>query len=160
MSMTKIVNRPLLRYGAGATPDRDPLLGQGVHNTYLQQVLYFGLPLGLLVSLALVGTAGMFLARGRSIAIAGVIGCSLMVQLVIGLFESSFEGRVLRVLFYLSMGLATALLRAVEGESASIVGGVAWSTSPRRREGWSGLATPRGRVARPDGVLGHRPDRL
>jgi O-antigen ligase len=120
MAFTKIANRPLLGYGAGATPDRDPMLGPGVHDTYLQQVVYCGLPLGLLVSLALVGTAAVFLARRRLSATAGVVAYALMVQLVIGLFESSVEGTTLRVLFYLSVGLATALLRAVEAESASV----------------------------------------
>ena len=46
-----------------------------------------------------------------------------MVQLVIFLFEASFEGTVLRVLFYLSIAMAAALLRSVEAESAATVSG-------------------------------------
>jgi hypothetical protein len=147
MSFTKIANRPLLGYGAGATPDRDAALGPGVHDTYLQQVVYFGLPLGLLVSSALVGTAAVFLARRRVSATAGVIAYALMVQLVIGLFESSFEGTTLRVLFYLSVGLATAMLRAVEAESGGIFATRApggWHDHPR-------MSLGRGAVARSDG---------
>jgi O-antigen ligase len=87
-----------------------------VHNTYLQQDLYYGLPLGTLISLALCGTVGVFLGRRRSAELAGVIAYALMVQLVSFLFESSFEGTVLRLLFYLSVGLAAALLRAAEAE--------------------------------------------
>ena len=52
---------------------------------------------------------------------AGAIAYVLIVQLVLFLFESSFEGTVLRVLFYLSIGLAVALLRAIERESGATV---------------------------------------
>jgi hypothetical protein len=99
-------------------PDGDPTLGEGVHNTYLQQVLSFGLTLGIVVGLALCATAIFFLARQRGSPLAGVIGYAVLVQLAIFLFEASFEGSVLRVLFYLSMGLSVALLRAVERETA------------------------------------------
>jgi O-antigen ligase len=159
IAFAKIANRPLLGYGAGATPDGDPFLGPGVHNTYLQQVVYFGLPLGLLVSATLVGIAGVFLARRRSSAIAGVIGYAVIVQLVIGLFESSFEGTTLRVLFYLSVGLAAALLRAAEVESPSIGGGIPWPMPRRGARGPSELAIPGVRIAGPGGVAEDRRDR-
>jgi O-antigen ligase len=123
-SFAKIGARPLLGYGAGVAPDHDPFLKEGVHNTYLQQLVYFGLPLGVFVSFALCGTAGVFLARRRSHPFAGVIAYALIVQLLIFLVESSFEGTVLRVLFYLSVGLATALLRSVEAESHTTVDGI------------------------------------
>lgn len=113
----KVGERPLLGYGAGVAPDDDPVLGEGVHNTYLQQVLSFGLTLGILVGLALCATAFFFLARGRASPLAGVIGYAVLVELAIFLFEASFEGSVLRVLIYLSIGLAVALLRAVERET-------------------------------------------
>jgi len=93
-----------------------------VHNAYLQQAIFYGLPLGLLVSLALCGTAGVFLARRRMVALAGVIAYALMVQLISFLFEGSFEGTLLRVLFYLSIGMATALLRSVERQQESPAG--------------------------------------
>jgi O-antigen ligase len=137
VAWSKVADRPFLGYGAGTTPDQDPLLGANVHNTYLQQVLYFGLPLGLVVSATLVGIAAVFLARRPSTALAGVIAYAVIVQLVIGLFESSFEGTTLRVLFYLSVGLATALARATESEARPT-----WS---RRARPISGLATRRAR---------------
>jgi O-antigen ligase len=87
-----------------------------VHNAYLQQALFYGLPLGLVVSLALCGTVAVFLARRRTAVLGGVIAYTLMVQLISFLFEGSFEGTLLRVLFYLSIGLATALLRSAERE--------------------------------------------
>jgi hypothetical protein len=124
MSLPKLENRPLLGYGSGVTPDHDPLLAEGVHNTFVQQALSFGLPLGLLVSLALLGIAGAFFARRGSTALAGVIGYTVLVQLVSFLFEASFEGTVLRVLFYLSVGLAAGLLRATEAESRSVAPGI------------------------------------
>jgi hypothetical protein len=105
-----------------ALPPTNPIARQSrfdVHNTYVQQALYFGLPIGLLISLALCGIAGVFAARRKTTALAGVIAYALMVELVSFLFESSFEGTVLRVLFYMSVGLLAALLRAVESESAT-----------------------------------------
>ena len=146
VSFKAIATEPLLGRGGGASPALDapqrfipvpddgsaappaasgPTEGVVVHNTYLQQAIYFGLPLGLLISLALCGTAGVFLARRRSIALAGVIAYALMVQLVSFLFESSFEGTVLRVLFYLSVGMAAALLRSAERESLTMSRGFA-----------------------------------
>jgi hypothetical protein len=118
-SFTKIASQPVLGYGGGVVP-----LLADVHNTFLQQVLYYGLPLGLLASLTLCAVAGVFLARRRSTPLAGVIGYALMVQLVIFLFESSFEGTVLKLLFYLSVGLAMALLRSVEAEPRAATDGI------------------------------------
>jgi O-antigen ligase len=116
MAVPKLAARPWLGYGAGVTPDADPKLAEGVHDTYLQQALYFGLPLALVVSLALWAIPAFFLSRRRASPIAGVIGYTIMVQLLSFIFESSLEGTVLRVLFYLSVGLGAALLRSVEAE--------------------------------------------
>jgi O-antigen ligase len=120
-ALTKFSERPLLGYGAGVTPDQDPLLSIDVHNTFLQQLLYLGLPLGVLAGFALCAIPAFFLAR-RWTPLAGVIAYTLMVQLVLFLFESSFEGTVLRVLFYLCLGLATALLRSAEREAPAPAG--------------------------------------
>jgi O-antigen ligase len=118
-SLNDVAARPLLGYGGGASPDPSPLVAVDVHNTFLQQVVYFGLPLGLVASVALCAIAGFFLAR-RTTPLAGAIAYTVMVQLVLFLFESSFEGTVLRVLFYMSVGIAVALLRAVEHESSAV----------------------------------------
>jgi hypothetical protein len=115
-AVAKIASRPVLGYGAGVAPDHDPRIGEGVHNTYVQQAIYFGLPLGVLVSAALLGLAGFFLARRASNAVSGVVAFTVIVLLVSFLFESSFEGTVLRMLFYMSIGLAVALLRSIEAE--------------------------------------------
>jgi O-antigen ligase len=113
LSLSKIASRPVLGYGAGVTPDHDGLLSEGVHNTFLQQVVYLGIPLGAVLSLTLCALPAVFLAR-RTTPVAGVIAYILIVQLVLLLFESSFEGTVLRVLFYMSVGIAAALLRSIE----------------------------------------------
>ena len=140
-SFAQIEANPLLGAGAGVTPgiasmqpnspvsldlynvrpttDSSPQRAVDVHNAYLQQAIFFGLPLGVLVSIALCATAGVFLARRQTVALAGVIAYALIVQLISFLFEGSFQGTLLRVLFYLSIGMATALLRSVEQEQES-----------------------------------------
>jgi len=122
-SVDQVGRRPLLGSGAGvnATDDDDVVPVDGevteepAHNTFLQQVVYFGIPLGVIVSLSLCAIPAFFLAR-RPNPLAGVIAYALLAQLVIFLFESSFEGTVLRVLFYLAIGLAVALLRSADAE--------------------------------------------
>jgi O-antigen ligase len=116
LAVPKLAARPIVGYGGGVTPDGDQQLGQNVHDTYLQQALYFGLPLGLVVSAALWAIAGFFLSRRRAIPLAGILGYTIMVQLLSFIFEASLEGTVLRVLFYLSVGLGAGLLRAMESE--------------------------------------------
>jgi O-antigen ligase len=137
-----VADRPLLGYGAGASPPEEPPTAEDVaavlaftpdaviaptvrevpldvHNTYLQQALYFGLPLGLLVSVALWLLAAVFIMRKPSTPVAYAIGYAVLVQLVVFASQASFEGSVLRVLFYLSLGLAVGLLRAVERDPAA-----------------------------------------
>ncbi|MBE8474528.1 O-antigen ligase family protein [Streptomyces justiciae] len=117
-AVDKIADRPVLGYGAGAAPGGIQDLAR-VHNTYLQQALNFGLLLGVIVSLTLVGMALFFFSRWRTSPAARVIGFTLIAQLVVFAVESSFEGSVLRVLFYLSVGLLTGMVRACEVPQAS-----------------------------------------
>jgi hypothetical protein len=112
-SFGEVARRPVLGFGGGVDP-----MFEATHNTYVQQAVYFGLPLAIVVSIALWGTVSVFLARRRWSGVAGVIAYTLLVQLISFLFEASFEGTVLRVLFYLSVGLAVGLLRSVEAERA------------------------------------------
>ncbi|MER6285911.1 O-antigen ligase family protein [Streptomyces sviceus] len=117
-AVEEIAERPVLGYGGGAAPEGMWFLAR-VHNTYLQQMLYFGVPLGLFVSSVLIGTAVFFFSRWRTSAVARVVGFTLIAQLFVFAVESSFEGTVLRVLFYLSIGLATALVRGSEETPAA-----------------------------------------
>jgi hypothetical protein len=112
-AIEKIAERPFLGYGGGTAPDGMWDLAR-VHNTYLQQMVSFGVLLGSCVSLALIGTAVFFFSRWRTSQVARVVGFTLIAQLFVFTVESSFEGTVLRVLFYLSLGLATAVVRASE----------------------------------------------
>lgn len=120
-ALDQIEERPLLGYGAGVSATPEPVVVDGastdldVHNTYLQQILYFGIPLGAIVGLSLWAMAAFVLSR-RPNPFAVVVAYALTVQLVLFLFESSFEGTVLRVLFYMLVGLAVALLRAADAE--------------------------------------------
>jgi O-antigen ligase len=117
-SLAQIAERPTLGYGGGVTPGGPHALH--AHNTYLQQLLYFGLPLGVLVWTSLVGMWRFFLrVEGPATGLARILGISLLGQLLVFTFESSFEGFVLRVLFYLSVGFAVGLLRALEADAAA-----------------------------------------
>ncbi|HEV8559969.1 MAG TPA: O-antigen ligase family protein [Actinophytocola sp.] len=115
----KLSDRPFLGYGGGVVPDQDPTLAIKAHNTYLQQAIYYGLPLGLVVTLSLVCLAAFFLHRAGRTALASVVGFTVAVQMLIFVTESSFEGTVLRVLFYLSIGFGAALVRAAEAPSGA-----------------------------------------
>jgi hypothetical protein len=122
LGISKVAERPLLGFGAGTIPDQAPLLEaeRSVHNTYLQQFVYFGIPLGVFLSMALSGIAAFFLARRQITGVAGAIGYVVMVQLVTFLWESSFEGTVLKVLFFFSIGFAVGLLKATEAEALAV----------------------------------------
>ena len=109
----KIGERPILGFGGGVAPDLNWDLAR-VHNTYIQQFLNYGVLLGTAVSLTLIGTALFFFSRWRTSGVARAVGFAVMAQLLIFVVESSYEGVLLRVLFYLSVGLVTALVRASE----------------------------------------------
>jgi O-antigen ligase len=107
-----------LGFGPGAVPDDDPSLIVDVHNTYVQNLLSFGVPLGVLTGLAVIALPLWFFlrARARTVPIAAVVGLALTIEAFAFAFESSFEGSVLRVIFYLSVGLFAELVRRVEAE--------------------------------------------
>jgi hypothetical protein len=118
-AFTRLADRPFLGFGAGVFPD--PALAIGVHNTYVQQMLYFGVLLGAVVDIALVLPAVLLLAHARSNPLLGAVGCGVVLELVVFVFESSFEGTVLRVLFYLELGLLMAVARSSPHTGASVV---------------------------------------
>lgn len=110
------LDRPLLGYGGDALGSHSSALAVDVHNTYLQQILNFGVPLGVLVGLAIAALPVPFLLRRRICPLAGAIGFAVLVEVISFSFESSFEGTVLRVIFFLSLGLLVGLLKAAEAE--------------------------------------------
>jgi len=107
---------PIIGFGAGVVPEGDPLVADGVHNTYLQQMLYYGVPLGLAATGALWLVAIRFLrwpVRPNDISgmIATSVGLSVLVQLAIFLGETSFEATLPKTAFYFFIGLSVAILR-------------------------------------------------
>lgn len=118
----KIAQSPVLGYGGSVAADNDEMLQGGVHNTYVEQILSFGIPLGALVSLALLAlplrlffwaqylkvTAAPKTARLLALGVAG----SVTAELLIYSTQASFEGTLLRVLFYLQIAFGVSLVRA------------------------------------------------
>lgn len=121
--VAKIGERPWLGFGAGTLPDNDAVIAGGVHDTYLQQILAYGVVLGLIVIISLVEVARRFL-RPCAGQLRQMIGLTVLAQLFIFVTESSFEGSVLRVLFYLFLGMLVGLLNADESRiPADFTGG-------------------------------------
>jgi O-Antigen ligase len=109
----RVVARPLAGYGGGISPLGEfETGGEDAHNTYLQQAISFGVPLGAVVSASLIAIVPFLFTRRSSTGL--VVGYAVLGQLVIFATEASFEGTVLRVLFYLSLGLGVALVRSGE----------------------------------------------
>jgi hypothetical protein len=109
-------------YGAGV--DLSTVVGgdmRNTHNAYVQQLFYFGLVLGALSDLAIVllpvavrrwkrhSREARTLARG--------LGYALGTVLLVFVTEASYEGSVLRVLFYFSVACGVALVVAAEREA-------------------------------------------
>jgi O-antigen ligase len=114
----RVTARPLAGYGAGVAPlGATGTVDGPAHNTYLQQLISFGIPLGVLVSVSLIATVLFFFTRRTTAGL--VIGYAVLGQLLIFASQSSFEGTVLRVLFYLSLGLGVALVQA-EGDGTGV----------------------------------------
>lgn len=112
-----VLARPVLGYGEHAVTSADVELSVDVHNTYVQQVVNFGLPLGILAALAIAAIPMALLARRTVTPLAGAVGFAVLWEIVVFAFESSYEGSVLRVVFYLTLGMLTGLLRAAEAEA-------------------------------------------
>jgi|LGOV01.1.fsa_nt_gb hypothetical protein len=117
VGLEKIANKPLVGYGGGVTADSEDKIKGGVHNTYVEQVLYFGVPLGMIVNVSLWALAARFFVwRWRNPHIRTLsrgVGYAILMQLLIFGTQTSFEGSVLRVLFYASIGMALATMRTL-----------------------------------------------
>ncbi|GAB3029935.1 hypothetical protein GCM10027052_02510 [Parafrigoribacterium mesophilum] len=93
--------------------------GSDVHNTFVQQIVYFGLFLGLVVCILLVRVTTWWFRKehGESRWLARSIGIGFVVQMASFLVESSYEGSLLRPLIWMSWGLLVALFSAYQRES-------------------------------------------
>lgn len=122
VAIEKIQAAPILGYGAGVVPDGTPALIGGSHVTYLESMLYYGLPIGMAFNLALLALPLVLLRRRRALpgsSVPAAAACSLLVMLAVFASQATFEGAVLRILFYLSVALAVTLLNATpSGERA------------------------------------------
>ena len=115
-------------------------IGPDVHNTFVQQVLSFGPVLGLVICVALIVTGVWWYRRNRSqlSLTAPIHGIGVVAILTSFLFESSFEGSLLRPLIWLGWGLlvAGALRPSVRTLPWSAVSSRSWVRSreqPARR---------------------------
>jgi O-antigen ligase len=108
----RISEAPILGYGAGVVTD--PLLVDGVHNTYLQQALYYGIPLGLLCSGALWLLAARFFswsAPAKAVRVMAIaIGVSVLTQLAVFVVETSFEATLPKTAFYFFVAFGSVVL--------------------------------------------------
>jgi len=115
-ALSLIGNSPLYGYGAKVIPPDFGFQGN-IHNTYLEQMVYFGIPLGM-ISIASLTFLPFGFERGSwkrnlfSRVRAGIVS-AIVCQLVIFITESSFEGSTLKVLFYVSIGLSVALINSL-----------------------------------------------
>jgi O-antigen ligase len=118
VGLDRLLLRPFVGYGAGTVPGSDIEIAGGVHNTYLQQLLAYGVVLGFLGVLSLVALAIHFLWR-RPAGVRRAVGLTLVALLVNFAVESSFEGSALRVIIYLNLGMLVGLVRADEDEAGT-----------------------------------------
>lgn len=112
----KLAAAPLLGYGAGVVADSHPELQGGTHNTYIESLLYYGVPLGMLFNLSLLSLPLHLAIRRRRAAapsaMPAALASSVAVLLLVFASQSSFEGALLRVVIYFSLALGVSLLDA------------------------------------------------
>jgi O-antigen ligase len=115
LAAEQLARRPALGSGAGTASLLHPELAVGVHNTYLEQLVSYGIPLGLAacLSLLLLPLAGKVVPRTGSTAPldAGLLA-AIAALLLAFLTQASYESGPLRVLLALSLGMAISLVRA------------------------------------------------
>ena len=126
-AVAAIAEHPVLGYGAGiALAEISDIPLHSVHNTFLQQILYFGVPGGCMAigSILLVP----FLIHNRRskhmrerLVKHGLV-CAIITQILLFMVQASFEGSVLRVFFYFSVGISLALIDAMNREGCSDFG--------------------------------------
>jgi O-antigen ligase len=129
LDTSNVAARSSLLSTAWAAVSISPLLGQGagvgenVHNTYVQQVVYFGIPLGALAAWFIARAARSLFAHGD---LGRAAGLGIVAALVSFLVESSLEGVLLRPELFLCFGLVAAL-----ATSSRVVGSSDLDEDPR-----------------------------
>lgn len=119
LSSAGVESRQQLIYQAAQIFTSNSVVGTGagtgddVHNTFLQQFVYFGLYGGAVVCVLLLWVGGTWLRRtGPTSWLAKAIGAGMVAQLISFAAESSYEGTLLRPLIWLGWGLLVAFFRA------------------------------------------------
>jgi O-antigen ligase len=115
LAADELARRPVLGSGAGTAGLLHPQLAGGVHNTYLELLVSYGIPLGLaaclsLLLLPLAATAAA--GGGRPAPLDAGLFAALAALLLVFLTQASYESGPLRVLLALSLGMAVSLVRA------------------------------------------------
>lgn len=121
-AVEKIRAAPIWGYGAGVVPDREPALVGGSHNTYLESWMHFGIPLGTAFSVSLLALVLFFYSHHRHLGgslLPTAVAAAVLVQLLIFTNQTYFEATLLRVLFYLVIGLGVALLASIAIQRAT-----------------------------------------
>ena len=100
--------------GAGAG------VGADVHNTFMQQLTYFGLVCGVVIGILLIRVGAWWFARAHAehLWLAHAIGVGFTAQLMSFWVESSYEGSLLRPLLWLGWALVVALFNAQRSQTA------------------------------------------
>lgn len=128
--IAQVIRSPLYGYGAKVIPAAEESAFKGsMHNTYIEQVLWFGIPLGGLSVFSLLALPLIFLRNaekaGVAFAIRSGIAAAIVCQLLIFSMEASFEGQFLKILFYVSVGFSVALINSLTGHERETVQGEA-----------------------------------
>lgn len=120
--LAAIPERPLLGSGAGVSAKETVgALLKSPHNAFLAQIFYFGLLGGSLVAGSILSIPVFFLlwpiSGDKTCLMRRAIILSLIAQLFVFVSQASFEGSVLRVLFYFSVGSSVMFLHTLEKEA-------------------------------------------
>ena len=106
--LTNLSHNLWIGAGAGA--------GESIHNTFLQQLIYFGLPLGLVAVVCLLQLPRWFFAvpvgNNLNHDLVRASGCGVVAGYLTFLTQSSLEGTHLRPVIFLCFGLCVALAKA------------------------------------------------
>ena len=102
--------------GAGAVGSLDGRLVDSAHNAYVEMMVDYGVPLGMLCAASLILVALRLRRMTVTAQKAGdgveSVWLSVLCQLMIFMTEASYEGAVLKVIFFMSAGWGVAMINA------------------------------------------------
>lgn len=111
-----IERAPILGYGAGVISSDFGFQGH-IHNAYLELMVYFGIPLGIISIASLIMLLFGFKHPTKKCDISSKLSLSvvsaILCQLIIFFIEASYEGAILKVIFYFCIGISVALVNSL-----------------------------------------------